>query len=656
MAYTVILDPSAVSTGRAQFNINTGGIRVAGAGIDWGDAAIEAFLADLKYGSVPVDYRVPNRQVTIPLAIFTTEDGATIEETVRRQLSEKVALFHSEGGALQRQRTVSGVPMYADVVDASFHIPDTWGETGAIEPDINLVPQCLPDFYGDEVSSDIMTGTQFVDAVLQQGGVNAVVAGDYPARTRIVVTDTSGHDQHGLFWAFRSRYWASGDWNFQARLVRNATQLAVLNGSTLVNQTGTVGGKVIQNTFVSDQGWLPIVEVSTATNGALTHKGTYRVYVRVQGVANPTQLQLFWQPGTLTSIPEMNDPVYIPGDATVGESGTNYYILDLGEVRIDPPLLSGASGWFGAIQALCDPGNTQTVSIDSVYFLPLDDGAGRLSVVSSTPTFAAATTSVDKSTPGTEADNSAVGSGATPAWTIPATFYTGNRAEAGSAIGTVQTHYYVASNWGFSIPGTATILGIQVGIQRRKNGSGTVNDKILRITKDVTGALTVLSPGKSQSGNWPSSATWQYYGASNDLWGQTLAPADVNNAHFGFALQAKIVATGSGCDAIIKAVSMSVFYQLASGLIVAQDAVVYANETCEIRTEGAYRVDAAGTNPLPVRIQEGETPRLPPSLQEGRVTEVFVDTSRGDLDQQPDTNLDSLSVQVFWRPCYIERP
>jgi hypothetical protein len=83
MAEQLILDPGAVSTGRNQLEITQW--VDAGEGIDYGDAEIQAFMSDMERGSVPVDFRVPNRQVTIPLVVKAT-GGTTFAQA--RQLLE----------------------------------------------------------------------------------------------------------------------------------------------------------------------------------------------------------------------------------------------------------------------------------------------------------------------------------------------------------------------------------------------------------------------------------------------------------------------------------------------------------------------------------------------------------------------------------------
>lgn len=140
----VVLDPPEVAVNRTALSLNTGAINVTQDGIDWGDAEIEAYMADAKLGQIPIDFRVPNRVVRIPLLLGA--DGAAGFQLARSQLKAKVALFQREGGWISR---ASG--LYADVVNAKLTMPDRRGHQG-LEADVVLTLEAIPDFYGDEIT------------------------------------------------------------------------------------------------------------------------------------------------------------------------------------------------------------------------------------------------------------------------------------------------------------------------------------------------------------------------------------------------------------------------------------------------------------------------------------------------------------------------
>ncbi len=96
------------------------------------------------------------------------------------------------------------------------------------------------------------------------------------------------------------------------------------------------------------------------------------------------------------------------------------------------------------------------------------------------------------------------------------------------------THYLKATNFGFNIPGTADILGIQVTIGRYGQ-NGNINDYSVRLVKNgsVTGT-DLASPD-----NWPSPEAAASYGGPSNLWGTTWSPSEINSSLFGVVLSAQ---------------------------------------------------------------------------------------------------------------------
>lgn len=357
--YTVILDPSAVSTNRTQLNLNSGAFSIggteAGTGVDWGQSAITTYETEQQvWGNAVADFRVPNRTITIPLMVAADDD--TDFETALQQLRQKVSLFQREGGWLLRQRD-DGPALYAQVVNATLTLPDVWGEAGDLEPDVSLVLEALPDFFGDEITLDQIHCTGYCDSVLKQSGVQAVIEGDHPGHVRIVVTDTSGTDQNDMLWGFRSRHYDSAS---TAALFYEA---AVLNPTGAVSLAGAYGGSAVQ---VSATG-----QAALFNTPALTHQGSYEVYARVYATTSGghvlPQVRLIWGVGDLTR-PVFNDFVPTPGAAA-------FYILDLGSIRLDPPPI-GTYSWLGQVQTSPIGGSTTVTSIDALWFKPLDESAG----------------------------------------------------------------------------------------------------------------------------------------------------------------------------------------------------------------------------------------------------------------------------------------
>src|SRR5215472_5533700 len=86
----------------------------------------------------------------------------------------------------------------------------------------------------------------------------------------------------------------------------------------------------------------------------------------------------------------------------------------------------------------------------------------------------------------------------------------------------------IGTGFGFSIPATATINGIQLDVNR---GAAVALNTIEGFVK--------LIKGGSATGNNKSTFAFLStpitvsYGGSTDLWGTTLAPSDINASNFG---------------------------------------------------------------------------------------------------------------------------
>lgn len=236
-AFDVVLDPVEVAISRTELalNANAGAIQIES--VDWGDAAIQSYLGDLKYGSQKIDYRIPNRQIVITMIVGGDGNQETFN-LARKQLAQKVGLLQRKYGWLKRQ-----AGLYADVVNATLHMPDTLGETGAVEPNAVLTLETLPDFYGDEVAVRLSILSDPDSYLLTQQPDGSPILGDYPGRVRLIGIGDSLHDQHHLIWGFRSEHY---DPSLTSRLSLDTSDLTPLNGAVIVNDAAAYGGDTVQ--------------------------------------------------------------------------------------------------------------------------------------------------------------------------------------------------------------------------------------------------------------------------------------------------------------------------------------------------------------------------------------------------------------------------
>lgn len=128
---------------------------------------------------------------------------------------------------------------------------------------------------------------------------------------------------------------------------------------------------------------------------------------------------------------------------------------------------------------------------------------------------------------GTGAD----GGGGGSAWTSP-----NNIASAGGqAYSIIVKNSFsdnlFATNFGFSIPASATILGISATFSASSTGSPNVSDNGIFLLK----AGVIVGADHSAGVVWTGTLS---YGSSTDLWGTTWLPADINASNFGLSMAA----------------------------------------------------------------------------------------------------------------------
>jgi hypothetical protein len=120
----------------------------------------------------------------------------------------------------------------------------------------------------------------------------------------------------------------------------------------------------------------------------------------------------------------------------------------------------------------------------------------------------------------------------------------------------------VAFRFGFAIPPTATILGIEVQINR---GISDIDPSSNVVDEEIT----LLKAGVSQPTNkanvllpWPVGATTvEVYGGPTDLWGNTWTPAQVNAIAFGVGIVARrFQLTGGNRFARVEDVRVRVYW------------------------------------------------------------------------------------------------
>lgn len=121
-----------------------------------------------------------------------------------------------------------------------------------------------------------------------------------------------------------------------------------------------------------------------------------------------------------------------------------------------------------------------------------------------------------------------------------------------------------ATGYGFSIPTSATILGVVYTIKRqtKSNTTSPFGDQTISLIKGGV----ISGNNKAAIGNWSTATTTVSYGSSSDLWGLTLTPTDVNASNFGADFSGEQNA-GTGTTGNVYYIKLSVTYSLGSAKV-----------------------------------------------------------------------------------------
>lgn len=670
MSERIVLDPSEVSTGRTELDITAWS---KAEGIDWGDGEIAAYMADQQRGSSPIDFRIPNRLITIPLSIRQVAGSSTTFSQARILLQAKVARIQQEGGWVKRQFTNSTI-LFADVVNSSVKFGGGWYSANRnFDLDAELHLEAIPDWYGAEVTLADHVDTTNGDLIWTESNI----LGNYPGRLRLVVdNDQPGVPQMGLLWGIRSRHYSNST---TAQLAYSAAQLTPLDSATLS------GGTSINHQNLSTS-WTPVCSTDQA-GVALTHTGTYRVWVRVTTPlpvvgATPSRVRLVWDVGDF-ALPTENNPAQIPG---FGQS----YLVDLGEVRLDR-VPAGTHRWRGVLQA-SGPAGGETVGVTRIWFVPVDEGYGALRAPSNFDPGLQSYSARDEfnQSAGALAGKNApvggfwVGSGDTDDFVVDAGghwamrtatgdtgSFTGRYAISGAAAmadqavtlscAFIKTGVGGPGMWGAAI---ARYIDTNNWLMLALR-PGFVTTQQIALYKSVAGIRTGLTFQTSPTGSLSVAGSWYSIMLTVDTvgqwniwvvplgsrWGDSLATGRDNDLATGGALASGKPGFYDVNSGTFPAATR--YYDGFAAWVPPQDAVLHPNQSAELRTEGMFREEATGAAFGPVSHVVGDLPRIPPSGAEGRTAQFFLKASRGDLDKLPDTGVDDISARVTYRPSYL---
>lgn len=122
------------------------------------------------------------------------------------------------------------------------------------------------------------------------------------------------------------------------------------------------------------------------------------------------------------------------------------------------------------------------------------------------------------------------------------------------------TDYYTIEDFGFSVPGSASIDSIIVTTEYSKTGDRSSSEDQFRIIK---GGSIVTFDNKIGA-PWPTTDESRDHGFTvlghDPLWGTTWTPTDINAADFGIAISVKTTGSGTLVDPRIDHIEILVYY------------------------------------------------------------------------------------------------
>ena len=120
-----------------------------------------------------------------------------------------------------------------------------------------------------------------------------------------------------------------------------------------------------------------------------------------------------------------------------------------------------------------------------------------------------------------------------------------------------KTKYMKATGFGFSIPLTATITGIEVVIEKGASGVlQKVRDESIRIVKEGN----IVGNDLAKSDIWSFSDSKHTHGSSSEKWGTDWTAEDINHPNFGIAISVNLSGISVLPSARIDYVSIKVYY------------------------------------------------------------------------------------------------
>jgi hypothetical protein len=544
---------------------------------------------------------------------------------------------------------------------------------------------CKPFGYGPEYTALAETGTSSIPL---QTAVISNVPGDVPAEARLIVKDKAGQNRRHVEWGLEYRY-------------LDQTTSLLLDSDALVT-TGFAGtGTTRTGAYDSVGGGSSVIRGTLATTvqpicgtGNQQHVGSYKVKARIWTASAGVTLRFSYRDGggSLRSLDWVAPPV-------IG----NWAEVTLGEITLDPTA-SGTQRWTGQVEALSTT-MLDTIDIDYLMLIPTErygyartptipdpqlgtvydafnQSAGALAGKTSdigAATWSGAGDADDFNVDGSgrayrsavsDADNNTgryerVGSGT--ATSVIVEGHVDLPAFTAVASGVGSRHGYFArytdtNNWVALIvelsasgsPGNY-IFKREFKLLKRKTGTVTT---LATLTDYMQDLVKVVTDGVVPAGGFDFHLEINTSGdARGVINGSVLSPSTDSDLATGGTLQTG----GYGeYDAYVNTVAATRYFTYIS--ITAPgtstpEAVIFANQTVEFRSDDTIRPDSGGTVYGRPRQPRAARFYLPEAGDKNRSTRIAVKARRNDVIAEADDNVaDGQTSTVMATPRYIHVP
>lgn len=632
-------------------------------------------------GEIPVSRRFGNRTITIKLEM--AESGAS--DILLDALQAKFAKLQQEGGTLKRTRKDGSTIRIYDIVAG-----DGWDPTLDITyylgnlTSVTMSLPAKPVARGTSVTQADRTETTLPVLIATETGIT----GDTRALANSWLIDNDGTiDWWGLLWGIETdRYYTFTSSSGAGGLYYEAESRTPLSAAaTAVGPSGASGGgsNVVRSAALGLTHQAVMGTQASGGGAHLSHVGLFRVFARVQTPSTNTDDTVvafeYSQTGQFTRGPDR---------VLDADLRSKWLLVDLGYVNLPNPA-TGAVTWEGRVLARArdSDGVGNTVDVDFFFLVPCDHGSGEASAVlkvdaptaySARDEFnqtAGALTGKTLPVGGTwvgagDADDFQVsGSGTITRTAVSDAASTGRYVTASTPTLT-NTLVSVDATMGTGLGPASAVLARYTDANNWVMASASNASTVLTISKRVAGTITTLASGTILSrflalvvAGTPIVLTLLV-----DAGGRCFAWVSERGETLGTPIvivQDSALATGGALasgkpgiyDIQATAVANTRTYDNFTASAPPPDAAVFAGQSMQVRYDGVFREDSAGTKYQSVSSYVGDYLTVPPEGAESRDVRFIVKPIYHPQDAMDgvwiDDRIDDMSGRLTFVPRYL---